>query len=201
MTLPMRRGRYPARRWDPLAGLPGFDDLFDQMSRMLTSALPDVARISINSWSPPVDIQETDDEYMVEADLPGVQPDDVTIDLEGRELRILGQYGGAEEGEGEQQRVRRSGRFDYRVTLPGEVKSESCSANLEHGVLRLRLPKASSGARQRIPVQADTARQADSGPALKTGTESTAAARTNTPSTGQTSTAPTDTDKSDGWTE
>ena len=200
MTLPMRRGRYPTRRWDPLAGLPGFDELFDQMSRMLTSAFPDVARISINSWSPPVDIQETDEDYVVEADLPGVQPDDVTIDLEGKELHIRGQYGEADEGAGEQQRVRRSGRFDYRITLPGEVRSESCSANLEHGVLRLRLPKASSGARQRIPVQAGSAGHAASGPALETSTESAAAAQTSTPSSGQTSAAPIDTNKSDATT-
>jgi HSP20 family protein len=153
MTPPARRNRYPGRRWDTLAGLPGFDDLFDQMSRMLTTAFPDVARISVNSWSPPVDIQETDDEFIVEADLPGVPPDDVTIDLQGKELRIGGEYGGAEQGASDQQRVRRTGRFDYRLTLPGEVNSENCTADLEHGVLRLRLPKASSGARQRIPVQ------------------------------------------------
>jgi HSP20 family protein len=54
--------------------VPGFDDLFDQMSRMLTSAFPDVARVSVQSWSPPVDIQETDDAYVVEADVPGVRP-------------------------------------------------------------------------------------------------------------------------------
>jgi HSP20 family protein len=127
--------------------------LFDQMSRILTTAFPDVARISVNSWSPPVDIQETDDEFLVEADLPGVRPEDVTIDLQGKDLRIGEEYGGVEQGDDDQRRVRRTGRFDYRLTLPGEVNSESCTADLENGVLRLRLPKASSGVRQRIPVQ------------------------------------------------
>ena len=152
MTLSMRGGRYPARRWDPFGMVPGFDDLFDQMSRMLTSAFPDVARVSVQSWSPPVDIQETDDAYVVEADVPGVRPEDVTIELEGRELRITGEYG-TEEGDGDAQRIRRTGRFDYRITLPGEVNSEATTANLENGVLRLRLPKASSSRRQRITVQ------------------------------------------------
>jgi HSP20 family protein len=153
MTLPTRRGRYSARRWDPFAGFAGFDNLFDQMSRMLTSAFPEAARISVNSWAPPVDIEETDEAYLVEADLPGVRPEDVEIDLQGRELRIRGEYGTAEQGEGEAQRLRRTGHFDYRLTLPGEVSSESCTADLEHGVLRLRLPKAPSSVRQRIPVQ------------------------------------------------
>jgi HSP20 family protein len=172
MTLPIRRGRYTPRRWDPFAGFPGFDDLFDQMSRMLTSAFPDVARISINSWSPPVDIQETDNDYLVEADLPGVRPDDVTIDVQGRELRIGGEYGAADQDEsdqdeGNQQRVRRTGRFDYRLTLPGDVNSESCTADLEHGVLRLRLPKASPSIRKRIPVQAGRTAQLESGQSPK----------------------------------
>jgi HSP20 family protein len=141
-----------------IGGFPGFDTLFDQMSQMLTSAFREVPRISVNSWSPPIDIQEADQDYMVEADLPGVRPEDVTIDLQVRELRIVGEYGTAEQagdqGEGETQRARRSGRFDYRITLLGDVNSESATANLEHGVLRLRLPKASTGTRQRIGVQA-----------------------------------------------
>ncbi|MGH3788958.1 MAG: Hsp20/alpha crystallin family protein [Pseudonocardiaceae bacterium] len=165
MTLPVRRGRYAARRWDPSARFPGFDDLFDQMNRMLASAFPDVARISVNSWSPPVDIQDTEDAYLVEADLPGVRPEDVTVELQGKELRIGGEYGAGDQGEGDQQRVRRTGRFDYRLTLPGEVSSESCTADLEHGVLRLRLPKASTGVRQRIPVQAGRSGHPESLPA------------------------------------
>lgn len=162
MTLSMRGGRYPGRRWDPFGMLPGFDDLFDQMSRMLTNSMPDVARVSVQSWSPPVDIQETDDAYAVEADVPGVRPEDVAIELEGRELRITGEYGTVEDGDGDAQQTRRSGRFDYRITLPSEVNTESTTANLDNGVLRLQLPKASSSRRQRITVQS---RAGDSGQA------------------------------------
>lgn len=185
MNFPVPRGRYGTRRFDPFGGLPGFEGLFDQMSRMLTSAFPDVARIHVNSWSPPVDVHESEDAYVVEADVPGVPPEDVRVDLEGRELSITGEYGTvpvagqqtqqesqqqAQAGvtpsdatqeqnqQGTQQQGRsapqRTGRFDYRVTLPGEVRSEAATANLEHGVLRLTLPKVSSGARQRIQVQA-----------------------------------------------
>jgi HSP20 family molecular chaperone IbpA len=110
MTLPVRRNRFPGRRWDSLAGLPGFDDLLDQMSRILTTAFPDVARISINSWSPPVDIQETDDG-------------------QGPPHRRGVRRGGA--GRRRSATARRTGRFDYRLTLPGEVNSESCTADLE----------------------------------------------------------------------
>jgi HSP20 family protein len=94
-----------------------------------------------------------------------VRPEDVTIELEDRELRITGEYG-TEEGDGEAQRIRRTGRFDYRITLPGEVDSEATTANLENGVLRLRLPTASSSRRQRITVQSGAG---DSGRTPQTG--------------------------------
>ncbi|HYZ07038.1 MAG TPA: Hsp20/alpha crystallin family protein [Pseudonocardiaceae bacterium] len=209
MTLPIRRRRYPARRWDPSAGLPGFDDLFAQMNHMLTTAFPEVARISVRSWSPPVDIQETDDAYLIEADMPGVRPDDVNVDLQGKELRISGEYGtgqqgdsdqGGEQGEGgqggEQQRLRRSGRFDYQVTLPGEVTTESCTAELDHGVLRLRLPKTSTG-RQRIQVTTGQSGQADAGRPLEGGSTQDQAAESGT-GTAATSTGDTTDDQQSG---
>lgn len=161
MTLPARRGRLGPRRWDPFSRLGGFDDLFDQMNRMFTSAFPEVPRISVRSWAPPVDVEEAEDEFRIEADLPGVSPEDVSVDLQRNELRISGQYGG-EQDEGEQ-RSRRSAQFDYRVTLPSEVDVEGCTAHLESGVLRLRLPKGST-ARQRIQVQAGTAQSGGSTP-------------------------------------
>jgi HSP20 family protein len=153
MSLPARRSRLGPRRWDPFSRLAGIDDLFEQMNRMFTSAFPEVPRISVRSWSPPVDVEEGEEEFRVEADLPGVAPEGVTVDLQRNELRISGQYGGEQEEEG--QRTRRSAQFDYRVTLPSEVDAEGCTAHLENGVLRLRLPKASTG-RQHIQVQSGT---------------------------------------------
>lgn len=182
MTVPARRGRFGPRRYDPFARMGSFEGLFDQMSRMLTSAFPDVARIHVNSWSPPVDVHEGDESYVVEADVPGVAPEDVQVDLQDRELRITGEYGSTDTAEGasgatdqasqqgdqqqgDQQRTRqqgsrRSGRFDYRVTLPGEVRADQATAHLEHGVLQLTLPKAVSGSR-RIQVQAGDSAASD----------------------------------------
>jgi HSP20 family protein len=53
----------------------------------------------------------------------------------------------------EERRSRRTGRFDYRVTLPGEVDAQNCTADLDNGVVRLRLPKTAASARRRVPVQ------------------------------------------------
>jgi HSP20 family protein len=173
MTMPVRRGRYGMRRRDPFGGW-GFDNLFEQMNRMLSGAFPDMPRITVKSWSPPVDVQENDNEYVIEADVPGVPEEAVRVNLHGRELRITGEFGAAEKGaaeqaEGEQPTTRRTGRFDYRVNLPGEVNAETCNADLENGVLRLRLPKVAPTAGRRIPVQ--VSRHGASAPTGEAGAE------------------------------
>ncbi|HEX7105278.1 MAG TPA: Hsp20/alpha crystallin family protein [Acidothermaceae bacterium] len=144
-----RHDRRPAGRWDPFAG---FNDLYEEMSRLLTTAFPDASRISVNAWSPPVDVEETDDAYVVEADLPGVKAEDVSVDVHGNELRISAEIEQREHEGVLRRQTRRSGRFDYRVGLPGEVDSEGCDADLDNGVLTLRLPKTKASQRRRIPV-------------------------------------------------
>jgi HSP20 family protein len=146
MALPERQ-----RRWDPFAGL---DDLQHEISRLLTSAFPDVSRIRINAWSPPVDVQETEEAFIIEADVPGVKPDELRVEAQGHEVRISGDVEETER-EGVVHRGGRSrGHFDYRVTLPGDMNTETCEASLDQGVLRLRLPKTAAASRRRIPVRA-----------------------------------------------
>lgn len=139
------------RRWDPFGA---FDDLHEEMSRLLTSAFPDVSRISVNAWSPPVEVEETDDAYQIEADMPGVKPDDVSVELQGNELHIIGKIAEREHEGIQREQSRRAGEYEYRLSLPSEVASEGCEADLQYGVLRLRLPKTSTSQRRRIPIRA-----------------------------------------------
>ncbi len=145
MALPARQSRYASSRWDPFAAL---EDLHDEMSRLLTNVFPDVGRISVNAWSPPIDVEESDDAYVVEADVPGVRADDISVEVTGNELRITGRI---EEG-ASRRRTRQTGEFDYRLTLPGGIDAEGAEANLDHGVIKLRLPKAARATRHRIPI-------------------------------------------------
>lgn len=157
MALPAQQSRFTVPRWGLFSGIPAVDELFDQMSRMLTSAFPEAARITVHSWPPPVEVEDTEEAFVIDAHLPGVRPEDVHVDLQNNELRITGEYG-SEKAEGATtdregaQRAGRYGRFDYRVTLPSDVDADSAEADLDNGVLHLRLPKASQ-ARIRIPVQ------------------------------------------------
>lgn len=104
-------------------------------------------------WVPSVDIEEQEDTYIVEAEVPGVKREDVNIELVGNELTITGDI---EEKEREgilRRKTRRVGRFEYRVILPDEVDADGIEANLSEGVLTVRVPKAERAQRRRIEVK------------------------------------------------
>jgi HSP20 family protein len=98
------------------------------------------------SWTPPVDIYETDDAYYLTAELPGVEQPDIKIEVTGSELSIRGERRFfppcAEENYHRLETVR--GRFLRTFTLPDKLNSEAITANLKDGVLEVRLPKAGS---------------------------------------------------------
>lgn len=104
-------------------------------------------------WAPPVDIEEADDAFLVEAELPGVQRNDINIELVGNELAITGEIKERERKGVLRRRTRRIGRFEYRVRLPDQVDPEKIEADLKDGVLSVRVPKTEKAARRRIEVK------------------------------------------------
>jgi HSP20 family protein len=103
------------------------------------------------AWTPLVDIEEQDDAYLLEMEIPGVQRDDVNIEVVGNELMITGELKERERKGIVRRRTRRVGRFDYRVMLPSQVDAERIEAKLSDGVLTVRVPKKEQG-RRRIEV-------------------------------------------------
>jgi HSP20 family protein len=104
-------------------------------------------------WSPLVDIEEADDAYVVEADLPGVKRQDVNIELVGNELMVTGEIKERERKGALRRQTRRVGRFDYRIVLPDHVDDDKVEANLTDGVLTVRVPKAERAQRRKIEVK------------------------------------------------
>ena len=100
-----------------------------------------------------VDIEETDDAYIVDLDLPNVSAEDVQIELRGDELRVFGQYQQRERGGLMRRQTRDAGEFEFLIDLPAEVEAEGVSAKLENGVLTIRAPKAKQSQARRIEVQ------------------------------------------------
>ena len=103
-----------------------------------------------------VDVKEHDDEVIVAADLPGVERDDVSIELlDPRTLRIafFRQAETKEEAEGYYVRERTYGSMDRVVKLPSEVTEEGATATFKNGVLEARLKKTAIEMKKKIPIE------------------------------------------------
>jgi HSP20 family protein len=99
-----------------------------------------------------VDVEETEDAYVVEAELPSVKREDVNLELVGNDRRITGEVREPERTGTLRRRTRRSGRFAYRVTLPSQIDGDKINANLADGVLTVRVPKSERDQRRRIEI-------------------------------------------------
>ncbi len=106
-------------------------------------------------FTPAVDIFENEKELTVIADMPGVKPKDLEIDLRKDTLSIIGDVE-APESPGETDIVRefRTGRYLRQFTLSEIVDQEKIEASLKDGVLRIKLPKVQKAVPKKITVQA-----------------------------------------------
>jgi HSP20 family protein len=100
-----------------------------------------------------VDIEERDDAYVLEAELPGVKREDVNIEVVGNELAITGEIKEKERKGALRRRMRRTGRFEYRVRVPDQVDASKIEASLDQGVLTVSVPKAERAQRQKVEIK------------------------------------------------
>ena len=107
-------------------------------------------------WSPRVDVHETEDSVLIEADLPGIKPENVEIDVEGDVLTLSGERKTEreEKGEGYHRSERTFGRFERRFALPETVDREKIGAGYKDGVLTITLPKREAVKPRKIEVSA-----------------------------------------------
>ncbi|MDN4517229.1 MULTISPECIES: Hsp20/alpha crystallin family protein [Mycobacteriaceae] len=154
MTLPVRRHSPQTDRWQPLRE---FEDLYSQMDRLWQSMLG--AAGNAGAWMPSADLTETKDNYVVEVELPGVRQDDIDVELVGNELVISGEIKERKREGLLRRRTRRVGNFEYRATLPGEIRDNDITASLAHGVLTVEVPKARSQSTKIKVIEAPNAKQ------------------------------------------
>jgi HSP20 family protein len=137
-------------RWQPLRDV---EQVNERMRRLLEDTFGGMpAGLAELAWTPPVDIEETDDAYVVEAELPGVRREDVSIELAGNELSITGEIKEKERTGIVRRRTRRVGRYELRVVLPDNIDGDKVDAKLKDGVLRVSVPKSERAERRRIEV-------------------------------------------------
>ena len=148
MALPVRRSNPVApARMDPM------DELTQMQDRL--SRLMDV-------WSWPsffedgaalADVEETDDAYIVELDLPGVEKSDIDIEMAGRRLIVSGERKEKERKGILRHRARTVGQFRHEILLPGEIDPEQVTASLANGTLTVRIAKPTSEKPKHIKIQ------------------------------------------------
>ena len=119
-------------------------DLMEQMfsPSMLTS-----------DFAPGGELRETDEAFVLELDLPGVDKKDITIDFSGRRLTVRGTKTTEKEGKGTlRHTTRTSGSFTYEALLPVAVTEDAVTAMLSDGVLTVTMPKAAEAKTTHIEI-------------------------------------------------
>lgn len=107
-----------------------------------------------SAWSPPVDVYETPEEFLVMVEVPGVDPASIDVSAAGNVLALKGVKHAGDLPEPQiQVRERLFGAFHRQITLPNEVDFDRAEATIDHGVLKIRLPKRTAAKTRTIPVR------------------------------------------------
>jgi HSP20 family protein len=106
------------------------------------------------TWAPSVDVIETEDAYLLFAELPGIRREDIQLHVRDRRLELSGRRQPLGENRNFLRMERSYGPFRRTFDLGAPVEAEGIAAAFEQGILRVRIPKRSPGA-TRIPVRED----------------------------------------------
>lgn len=141
-------------RWDPFGEMLS---LRDAMNRLFEESVvwPSMTTSQASGRAGlPVDLRETEDQYVLEAALPGVKPEDIDVSVQGNQLRIHAEMKQDEDKKGERYhfRERRYGQFQRTIALPNNVKPDQVTGEFRNGVLTVTLPKAEEARPRRIQI-------------------------------------------------
>ncbi len=150
-------------RWTPLRPMWRNRNLWEEFDRLMEEPLS-LFRDQQEwpgTWGLALDVAETDDNFVVTASAPGVNPDDIDITLTDNTLTIKGEMRKDETVEEEKYhlRERRYGSFSRTLTLPTPVDADKIEANFDNGVLTVQLPKTEAVRPKRINVRTNGQQQ------------------------------------------
>jgi len=115
------------------------------------------------NWSVALDVVESEDEYLVKASVPGINPEDLEITFEDNRLTIKGEV--KEESDVNEARYhlreRRFGSFSRSIKMPSGIDSDKIEANYEKGVLELHLPKVEEVKPKKIAIKTSSTKVID----------------------------------------
>lgn len=132
------------------------DLLHRDLDRMATRRYPTTdGEQSVADWVPAVDVVEEKERFVLRADVPGVDPKDIEVSMDGGVLTVAGErMNESESSEGGVKRIERfSGRFYRRFTLPETADAEHITAKSDKGILEVSIPKRPEVQSRRISVE------------------------------------------------
>lgn len=138
--------------WSPWSGF--FDDLRREMNPAFRT--PGAAFQGTRGVYPLVNLFETEEGYVLTAELPGVAPESVDVSIEGSTVTLSGERKidyAADEGTAVHRRERQSGTFRRGFELPTEIDIDAAKATHKNGVLTLNLPKSPASKPRQITVK------------------------------------------------
>ena len=162
-------------RWEPVREL---NTLQGEMNRLFNTLFD--APVSgdgggsVRRWIPAMDLIETDEDFVLRADLPGLSEDDVNIELEDNVLTISGERKSEhqERNQGYYRVERASGTFSRSLTLPEGVNPEGIKASFDRGVLEVRIPKPQERKPRKVAISVGGQQKAIEGTETGSGAES-----------------------------
>ncbi len=145
-------------RYNTLNNLPSrnLQEEFKQVfERFLGEATGDQSDVVTSQWAPRVDIKEEPQRFVIFADIPGVDPKDIEVQMEKGMLTLKGERASEAQDEGERytRRERAWGSFYRRFALPDSADADGITATGRNGVLRIDIPKRPETTPRRIEVQ------------------------------------------------
>ncbi len=141
-------------RWDPYRDLVTLREKMNRLFEDTVSGQPEGRELSSSSWTPAVDIYETEHEIVLSAEIPGIDEKDIEIKLEDNTLTLKGERKFEKETQEENfHRIERAyGSFFRSFSLPQYIDQEKIKAEHEHGVLKLVLPKKSDSKPRTVTI-------------------------------------------------
>ena len=149
-------------RWNPMRDLMTLQErmnsLFEEAARQRGeggAGRPDEeeAEMERADWHPSADVYESDEQYTIALDLPGIEREALDVSLDDDRLTIKGERARAEEDANARRAERPFGRFLRSFTLPSLVDRDRINADYKDGVLRLRLPKRREKQSRRVDIK------------------------------------------------
>jgi len=131
------------------------DELQQVFERFFGEQETDSSAVVTAQWVPRVDIKEEANRFVIFADLPGVDPSSIEIDMDKGVLSIKGERKADDKADGERwsRNERAHGVFYRRFALPDSANPDGIEATGKHGVLQISIPKRPEASPRRINVQ------------------------------------------------